>query len=113
MPAVDRRLIRNFEWPLFGLAVGLVLIGVINLISAAPESTDWLPATSKRQLTWLGIGLIGMLGAMIPDYRNLQRLAIPIYVAGVASLVAVLYIGTTVNGSMRWIVMGPVRIHFL
>ena len=82
MPAVDRRLIRNFEWPLFGLVLGLVSIGVINLISASPESTGLLPSISKRQLSWLGLGLIGMVGTMIPDYRTFQRLAIPIYVVG-------------------------------
>ena len=99
MPAVDRRLIRNFEWPLFGLVVGLVLIGVINLISASPESTGLLPSISKRQLSWLGIGLIGMVGTMIPDYRTFQRLAIPIYVVGVVSLVAVASTAATVSSS--------------
>jgi rod shape determining protein RodA len=109
MPAIDRRLIQNFEWPLFSLVVGLSLIGVINLVSAAPETSTWLPATAKRQLYWFLIGVVALFAAIIPDYRTLRRLAFPVYVLGIGLLVAVLIVGPVINGSQRWIVTGPFR----
>ncbi len=112
MPAVDRRLLQNFEGLLFALVIGLALIGVVNLISAAPESTGWLPETAKRQLYWLAISVLALLAALVPDYRSLQRFAFPIYVIGVVLLLLVLIpsLGPVINGSQRWIVAGPVRV---
>jgi rod shape determining protein RodA len=110
LPAIDRRLIQNFEWPLLVLAVGLALIGVINLVSAAPETSAWIHATAKRQFYWLGVGLLALTLSLLADYRSLQRLAFPIYMLGVGLLVAVLVVGPVINGSQRWIVAGPLRL---
>ncbi len=110
MPAIDRRLIQNFEWPLFGLLLVLALIGIVNLISAAPETAEWFPATAKRQFYMLALGLVGLLITLLPDYRSLERFAIPIYLLCVALLVTVLFVGPVINGSQRWIVLGPLRL---
>lgn len=110
MRGIDRRLIQNFEWPLFGVTLGLAAIGVINLVSAASESQGWLPETATRQLYWLGIGLLGLLAALVPDYRSLRRLAMPAYLIGVGLLILVLIAGPIVNGSQRWLVLGPLRL---
>ena len=56
MPGIDRRLLQNFEWTLFGLALAVSIIGVVNLISAAPGDSAGLPPTAWRQLIWLGLG---------------------------------------------------------
>ena len=110
MPAVDRRLIQNFEWPILGLVLALSLIGVMNLISAAPETGDWMPATAKRQFYFLLVGLLCMLVSLIPDYRTLERVAIPFYLLCVGLLVAVLMVGPVIHGSQRWLVLGPLRL---
>lgn len=110
MPAIDRRLIQNFEWPLFGLVLLLALIGVLNLISAAPETTDWIPEAAERQFYFLALGLICLVVSLLPDYRSLERLAVPIYILCVGLLVAVLVVGPVIHGSQRWIVAGPLRI---
>jgi rod shape determining protein RodA len=110
LPAVDRRLIQNFEWPLLGLAFGLVLLGIVNLISAAPEQTEGIPATAWRQIGWLPLAFGAMVAVMIPDYRRLERAAIPVYLVIVALLGAVLLFAPVVKGSQRWLVLGPVRM---
>ena len=46
MPGIDRRLIQNFEWPLFALALALASIGVTNLVSAAPEASSGIANTA-------------------------------------------------------------------
>jgi len=110
MPAIDRRLIQNFEWPLLGLLLALALIGVMNLISAAPETGEWIPETAKRQFYLLALGLLALVVSLVPDYRSLERLAFPIYVLCVGLLIAVLIVGPVINGSQRWIVLGPLRL---
>ncbi len=111
MQGIDRRLIQNFEWPLFTMALLVAGIGIVNLISASPEQTaTGLPDTALRQLVWLGIGVALMFATLVPDYRTLERFALPFYGLVVALLVAVLVSGRIVNGSQRWIDLGPFNL---
>jgi rod shape determining protein RodA len=110
MPAIDRRLIQNFDWTLLGIALGLVGIGVVNLISAAPEQSHGIPPTAWRQLGWLGLSLLCMAALLVPDYRRLERAAIPFYVVTLLLLALVLVFGPVVKGSQRWLVFGPFRM---
>ncbi len=110
MSAIDRRLIQNFEWPVFGLGMLLVLIGILNLMSASPDANVGLHGSALRQLVWFGAGFIGLLVVLIPDYRSLERVAIPFYFVCLGMLVAVLFVGPIINGSQRWIILGPIRI---
>lgn len=108
---IDRRLLQNFEWPLFALALVLAAMGVLNLVSAAPGGIEQgLPGFALRQLVWLGIGLGGLLVVLLPDYRRLERLAVPIYLGTVALLVAVLLWAPIINGSQRWLDLGFARL---
>ncbi len=111
MPGIDRRLIQNFEWPLFMMAVLVAGIGIANLISASPEqAVTGLPDTAWRQIIWLGIGIGLLFASLIPDYRTLERLALPFYGVVVLLLVAVLFGGRIVNGSQRWLDLGPLNV---
>jgi len=110
MPGIDRRLIQNFEWPIFVMGLAVALIGIVNLISASPERGALLPDTAWRQLVWMGLGLVLLLTTLLLDYRTLERVAVPFYVGVIALLVAVLFIGRIVNGSQRWIDLGPMNL---
>jgi rod shape determining protein RodA len=110
MPGIDRRLLQNFEWsaPLLGLALGLA--GVLNLMSAASSDAGGMAPAATRQLAWMGLGVLVMLAAVVPDYRRLERAGPFIYIAGVAALIAVLAIGPIIKGAQRWLIFGPVRL---
>ncbi|MBM4335770.1 MAG: rod shape-determining protein RodA [Deltaproteobacteria bacterium] len=111
MQGIDRRLIQNFEWPLFTMALLVAGIGIVNLVSASPDQTaSGLPGTALRQLAWLGIGVVLMLATLVPDYRTLERFAFPFYVLVVALLVGVFFGGRVVNGSRRWLDLGPLNL---
>ncbi len=110
MPGIDRRLIQHFEWPLFGIALLLGVIGVGNLISAAPGSAATIPPTAWRQLLWLGVGLSLLLASLMPDYRTLERLAIPAYVACIVALLLALLFGPIIHGTQRWLLVGGLRV---
>jgi rod shape determining protein RodA len=110
MPAIDRRLLQNFEWSAPLLALLLAFAGVVNLMSAASSDAGGMAPAATRQLAWMGIGLLVMLMALLPDYRRLERAAPFLYVAGLAGLVAVLAAGPIIKGAQRWLIFGPVRV---
>ena len=82
MFAVDRRLLQNFDWGLGGLALALAGLGVVNLVSAGPESPGEMGSVPLRQLLWVGLGLVTMGVLLVIDYRAWDRLALPVYLSG-------------------------------
>jgi len=108
---IDRRLIQNFDWTLLALGLALAAVGVVNLVSAAPDDPgELIPPTAWRQLMWLGVGSLGLIATLVPDYRRLERFAIPVYGVMLALLVAVLLFAPVINGSQRWLILGPARL---
>ncbi len=92
----------------------LVVVGLGGILSASSvvgleESGDGL-VFFKRQLVWLGIGVVGMLAAAVTPLRWWRRIALPAFVANLVVLAAVLFVGTKAYGSTRWIIVGPVSI---
>jgi cell division protein FtsW len=96
---------------------GLTLFGLVMVLSASSVSSlheygDSSLAQFNKQATWAGIGAAAFLIASRLDYRLLRPLAKPLLLMAVAMLVAVLVpgVGRTVNGSSRWLGVGPVPI---
>jgi rod shape determining protein RodA len=111
LQGIDRRLIQNFEWPILTMGLLMAGVGIVNLVSAAPGGIEaGIPATAMRQVVWLGLGFAGMLAMLIPDYRVLERMALPIYLACVVLLVLVLMFAPVINGSQRWLQLGAMRL---
>ena len=108
---IDRRLISHLDWTLLLLSLTIVAIGIVTIYSAnydmAEGHTGALP---MRQATWLGLGLIAMLGAMSFDYHYIDRLAYPFYGAMLVLLILVIIIGHSGGGSQRWINLGFFRL---
>jgi cell division protein FtsW len=99
---------------LFGLVVALVSIGVVmvysaSAIMAADRFRDPLHFL-KRQGMWVILGMGAMWAGMLFDYRRLERLVVPLLAASFVLLVLVLVppFGQEVNGTRRWLRLGPV-----
>ena len=94
----------------------LCLLGLMMVLSAS--SVEALHAYGgawmffQRQLMWVGLGALAMVGAMQVDYHRWRRLAGPGLVICVVLLLVVLIpgIGITVAGSRRWLGFGPMRV---
>jgi rod shape determining protein RodA len=97
------RKLGGLQWPLLGLVVLLALFGVFAIYSATwmRDQDFW-----SKQLVWLGLGLVVCLGVAMTDYHWIRRLALPVYLAGLAGLVAVHLFGKRVYGSGSWIDLG-------
>jgi len=91
-----RTLFGGFDWWLFAAALTLSLFGLITMYTHVGENTFF-----NRQLLWIGLACVGMLAAMVPDYRFLRtgNLAFFLYVGIVGLLLLVLLIGEVTLGA--------------
>lgn len=107
--AFDRRLLIYINWPLLGLACILFFCGVLNLYSASGfrlEDGMSVAPYAQKQLLWGLMGMVGMLVAMLFDYRHLRTLAWPLFWATCLLLLAVFFMGKTIYGARRWLDLG-------
>ena len=109
----DRQFIFNLNWALLGLALMLFGLGVLNLYSASSlrlEEGLTLTPFYKRQLVWGLIGLGGMIVCMVFDYRHLEILAWPLFLAALVLLLIVPFWGKTIYGAKRWVSLGVLNV---
>ncbi len=108
MLKMDRRLLQNVDWPLLGAALFIIGLSLTCLWSLNPGRG--ISALMWRQLSWVGVGMIGLLVVVSVDYRNLVRFAPVFYVVGLGLLLSVFVLGRTVSGARRWIHVGPFTV---
>src|SRR4051812_36624090 len=96
--------LRRLDWVLLLAALGLSVAGAVFVYSATRLGAD-PQAFLKRHLLNLAIGLVLALVTMLFDYRTLRAYAPFVYIASVIGLVAVLVVGTEVNGAQAWIML--------
>lgn len=98
-------LMRRFDWVLFVAALALSVAGAVFVFSATRDVSagEDPQAYLKRHLINLVIGLGLGFATMLFDYRTLRAYAPFVYIASVIGLIAVLVVGTEVNGAQAWI----------
>jgi rod shape determining protein RodA len=117
---IDRRVISQFDYLLFGLALLIPVCGLVVLFSAGYDAdrqvqlVSWLsPIPSEafaRQSVFLIMGLFALLVGTTIRPSILTRLAYPLYGLCVLLLIFVDLFGTIVNGSQRWLSLGGFSI---
>lgn len=92
------------DWVLATLVVLISGVGILNLFSAA-DATYGMPVHLSQSI-WFGVGtVVAVLTALI-DYKWFERWAYVILGGVCLLLVAVLTVGTELNGSYRWLNFG-------
>jgi len=99
----DRRLIKNFGWGIFLIALTFSFIGLINLYSASYQTEL---SAFKKQLIWSMFGLFVLILISLLDYRLIKRYAFHIYIFSILLLIFVLIMGKEVSGSRSWFSIG-------
>ncbi len=102
----DQRWLSNIPWGMVGLIAAIAIIGLAAVYSASYGSTG----PSKifyKQLIWIGIGMVIMFAAMIPDYHTIGRYAYVLYALSIVLLILVMAMGRTGMGAQRWLAIGP------
>ncbi len=105
---------RHFDHLLLFFVVGLMLIGLIMVYSAS--SVTSLATMSdgfyyfKRQLMWVIVGLLAMVGVSHVPYQKLEKFAVPLLGLAIFLLILVLVPGVArdIGGAQRWIRFGGI-----
>lgn len=93
------------KWLLLAMLV-IYVMSLFLLYSA--DGQEFLQLEKKTLHTFIGFLLLWGLARIKPQI--LASLALPAYIGGVVLLIAVELFGVTVNGSTRWLDIGPIRI---
>jgi cell division protein FtsW len=106
-----RRARTHIEYHLLVLVtLALVAFGLVMVYSASSArallGSDDPAYYLKRQALYAVVGLVALVLLSRTDYRRLRHAAGPLLLASFVLLVAVLAIGTAVNGARRWISLG-------
>jgi cell division protein FtsW len=96
-----------------GVVVAMfVMLGLVMVLSAS-AGVEAAKGNSPyhiftRQVTWAGIGLVGMIVAMRISLGALKRLAIPLTIVAALGMALpfVPHVGTTVNDARAWVIFG-------
>ena len=108
---------RDSGWLLLAAVVGMLCtIGLMMVLSASSVEAlrsyggAWI--FFQRQLIWVAIGTLALLGAAALDYRRWRRAVIPLLAGSVVLLVLVLVpgVGIAAGGSSRWLGTDTLRI---
>ena len=98
---------------LFGAVAALVALGIVMVYSAsaivaADRFGDPL-FFLRKQVFWATLGAAGLWAALRMDYRRLERLVVPLLALSLVLLVLVLVppFGQNINGTWRWLRLGP------
>jgi len=102
------------DWVLMLATLGLLVLGTL-LVWSATSHRDSLTlgnptAFLEKQLVNVAIGLVLMVMVMATDHRWVRILAPLVYLASIVGLVLVLVMGSTINGSRSWLMLGGTSI---
>ena len=102
----ERPLLRRLPTLAWGLPACAVLLAVIGLTVVRSASTELAVDYLPRQAAWVGVGILAMVLGFAINHATLLRLAVPLYVIGLVSLVLVLLFGHEAGGARSWIGIG-------
>ena len=110
--------IGKLDWISVGLYALFVLLGWMSIYSAVynPEAPLWIfdeafyTSNAGRQLIWIGTSLVLIMLIFALDFRFFESFAVFIYAAFMLALIAVPFLGVTINGSHSWFKLGGVTI---
>ena len=107
---IDRRLFTNFDWTLFGLALLIAVIGVVNIYSATASFKLVGSPFFLKQTYWIAFGLFLMVAVCSVDYHFLEDISYWVYGLLIFLLIVVIVAGRTSMGATRWLHLGFVNI---
>ncbi|NIG52909.1 rod shape-determining protein RodA [Chitinophaga sp. Cy-1792] len=113
MNRAQTKLTQGIDWPIVGLYLALVIIGLMSIFAAEYRGDDniWqniihLNKNYSRQLMWFGISIIIASVIWLTDSKFFTATANLAYAGGILLLLLVLGIGKDVKGSHSWLVIG-------
>jgi rod shape determining protein RodA len=104
----------GLDWLLMTAVAALLLFGAVLVWSATVHREDLTlgdpAAYLKKELVNIAIGLVLLVMVLATDHRWVRIVAPLVYLASVLGLVLVLVMGTVINGSRSWLMLGGLSI---
>jgi rod shape determining protein RodA len=102
----------RLDWVTLFTVVALVLLGWLNIVSATAEAeVVWdLGGKAGKQLIWMGVCAILMVGLLAVEGEFYIRTSVLHYLVVLALLAAVLVVGKKVGGARSWFGVGSFGI---
>ena len=89
--------------------LGLFILGSASWWVASKEMGDWT-FYLKKQLIWSIGGFSIFYLVLKTSIRNLLRISKIIFYFLIGLIILTIFIGSTINGSQRWLILGPIQI---
>lgn len=88
----------------------LMLFGLVTIWSAAGGGSITTGHPVLRQIAYAAVGVPVFVGMTLLDYRYVKTFSWVIYAASLLLLASLTVAGTTIGGSTRWLLLGPITI---
>ncbi|MFT5755903.1 MAG: cell division protein FtsW [Alteromonadaceae bacterium] len=106
--------VATFDRTYIVLAISMYMIGLVMVASSSMPVAERLFDNSFhfiiRHMIYIGISLMVAIFTMQIPMKRWQQHSTALLIFGIVLLVIVLLVGRTVNGSTRWIVIGPITV---
>lgn len=101
----------GMNWLVVLNIAALIVFGVYAIYNASAYKEDPAMALKYRdQIRWVLIGLPFFFAASLIDYKWVRWACVPMYLAGIGGLVAVLAFGVEIGGNKAWIKVGSIMV---
>jgi cell division protein FtsW len=111
-PSLSGRWWWSIDRVILSALVALMVSGVVLLMAGGPPVAERLGLSTfhfvNRQAVYLAMALAVFIVVSFLTPRQVRRLALLIFVASLAMVVATLYLGVEVKGARRWLTLGPI-----
>ena len=94
---------------IFWCIFGLFILGSASWWVAHQEIGDWA-FFLKRQLAWYIPGLTIFFLILNTNIRDLLKISKPIFYILLLIIGSTIFFGSTINGSTRWLILGPLKM---
>ena len=93
---------KKFDWILFFSVLILLSLGLAEIYSIALGQETLSLLNFKKQIAFILIGIILLFVFSLLDYHFLKTSSVYLFIFGVATLVIVLFFGSTIRGTKGW-----------
>lgn len=104
---IDPKLFKKFDYLLLIIVIAILIFSTVILKSATANVAGDPLFFIKKQLLWIGVGIVGLVIMLSFNYVILAGYQKYLYVLNLVMLAMVLVFGKEVNGAKSWIDFGP------
>ncbi len=114
----ERTVLADWWWTVDRFTLGalgvLMVAGIVFLMGGAPPVAERLGLPTfhfiNRQVFYLLPAILLLIGTSLLTPRQVRRVALLVFIVGMALIVAALYVGPEVKGSRRWISLAGITV---